>query len=278
MPRIAQIYIYPVKSCRGIAVDEAEIAPRGFLHDREFLVVDNEGHFLTQRTKPELALVETALSNGVLHLDAPGLPRIQVSLSGSKTRERMARIMPVVIWHDSVLANDAGEESAAWLSEFLGMKSRLVYLGTSYSRPISSEKVSEPHQPFISAPEVSFADAYPFLVISEESLTDLNARLPVSLPMNRFRPNLVLSGCRTPYEEDRLAMFRVNANTFRHRGPCVRCVVTTTNQRTLERGPEPLKTLADYRRTAEGGVIFGVNFLCESRSGFVRVGDLVETG
>jgi MOSC domain-containing protein len=277
MPRIAQIYIYPVKSCRGIRVDEAEISPRGFLHDREFLVVDSEGHFLTQRTTPKLALVETALSNGVLHLKAPGLPEIQVSLSGSKSHEPKARTLPVIVWQDSVLADDAGEESAAWLSEFLGMKTRLVCMGAGYSRPISREKVPEPHQSFISAPEVSFADAYPFLVLSEASLTDLNSRMPVSLPLNRFRPNLVVSGCRVPYEEDRWTTFRVNGATFRHGGPCVRCVVTTTDQRTLERGPEPLKTLAQYRRTAEGGVIFGMNFLCENRSGNVRVGDVVET-
>jgi uncharacterized protein YcbX len=182
----------------------------------------------------------------------------------------------VIIWHDAVLANDAGEESAAWFSEFLGMKTRLVCIGASYSRTIPRENIPEPHQSFISAPEVSFADAYPFLVISEASLTDLNSRLPVSLPMDRFRPNLVVSGCQAPYEEDGWTMLRVNGITFRHRGPCVRCVVTTTDQRTLERRPEPLQTLAEYRRNAEGGVIFGMNFFCESRSGAIRVGDVVE--
>lgn len=276
MPRIAQIYIYPVKSCRGIRVDQAEIGPRGLLRDREFLVVDSNGCFLTQRTSPKLALVEPVLANGVLRLKAPGLPQIQVSLTGNKSQGPEGRILPIVIWRDSVLANDAGDESAVWFSEFLGMKTRLVCMGTRYSRQIPDEKVPDPHRSFILAPEVSFADAYPFLVISEASLNDLNSRLPGSLPMDRFRPNLVVSGCREPYEEDLWTMFRVNGITFRHGGPCVRCVVTTTDQRTLERGSEPLKTLAEYRRTAEGGVIFGMNFFCEQRTGVVRVGDLVE--
>jgi len=276
MRRIAQIYIYPVKSCRGVRLDEAEIGPRGLLHDREFLVVDSDGRFLSQRTTPRLAIVEPALCDGTLRLKAPGLPEIQVRPSGSESQETKARIVPVIIWHDAVLANDTGEESTAWLSEFLGMKARPVCIGARYSRTIPRENIPEPHRSFISAPEVSFADAYPFLVISQASLTDLNSRLPVSLPMDRFRPNLVVSGCQAPYEEDRWTMLRVNGITFRHRGPCVRCVVTTTDQRTLERGPEPLRTLAEYRSNAEGGVIFGMNFFCESRSGVIRVGDVVE--
>jgi uncharacterized protein len=276
MRLIAQIYIYPIKSCRGVGVDEAELGPRGLLHDREFLVVDSDGRFLTQRTTPRLALVEPALSDGTLRLKAPGLPEIQVRWSGSESHKTKARIMPVIIWNDAVLANDVGEESAAWFSEFLGMKTRLVCIGSSYSRTIPRENIPEPHRSFISAPEVSFADAYPFLVISEASLTDLNSRLPVSLPMDRFRPNLVVSGCQAPYEEDGWTMLRVNGIRFRHRGPCVRCVVTTTNQGTLERGAEPLKTLAKYRRNAEGGVIFGMNFFCESTSGAIRVGDIVQ--
>lgn len=276
MRRIAQICIYPVKSCRGIRVDEAEIGPRGLLHDREFLVVDGDGRFLTQRMTPRLALVEPALSDGVLQLKAPELPEVQVCLSGSESSEQKAEIIPVIIWDDHVLANDAGEETAAWFSEFLGMKTRLVCIGPGYSRTIPSQNVPELHQASILAPEVSFADAYPFLVISEASLTDLNSRLPVSLPMDRFRPNLVVSGCRGAYEEDGWTTPRVNGITFRQGGPCVRCIVTTTDQRTLERSPEPLRTLAKYRRNAEGGVMFGMNFFCESRSGTIRVGDLVE--
>ena len=276
MRRIAQICIYPVKSCRGISVDEAEFGPRGLLHDREFLVVDGDGRFLTQRMTPRLALVEPALSDRALQLKAPGMPQIQVCLSGSESREQEAKNMPVIIWDDHALADDAGEESAAWFSEFLGMKTRLVCIGPGYSRTIPRENIPELHQASIAAPEVSFADAYPFLVISEASLSDLNSRLPVSLPIDRFRPNLVVSGCQGPYEEDGWTTPRVNGITFRHGGPCVRCIVTTTNQRTLERGPEPLRTLAKYRRNAEGGVAFGMNFFCESRSGAIRVGDVIE--
>jgi uncharacterized protein YcbX len=149
-------------------------------------------------------------------------------------------------------------------------------MGSGFRREIPRAKVPETHREALRDPLVSFADAFPYLIASETSLDDLNSRLNRPIPMDRFRPNIVIRGCGSPYAEDRWQAIRIGAITFRHGGPCVRCVVTTTDQRTLERGPEPLRTLATYRRVPEGGVIFAVNFFSDRHDGIVRVGMPVE--
>jgi len=271
---VSALYIYPVKSCRGNLVQEAEVTPFGFRHDREFLVVDVDGVFLTQRTTPALALIEVELAGDGLRLRAPGLTPFQLSWQTGEPE----RSVTVKIWRDTVNARDAGDEAAAWFSEYLGRTCRVVKMGVGdeFRREIPRAKIPEIHREALPDPLVSFADAFPYLIASETSLHDLNSRLDQPVPMDRFRPNIVIRGCDRPYLEDRWQAVRIGATIFRHGAPCVRCVVTTTDQRTLERRPEPLRTLATYRRVPGGGVIFAVNFFSDRHDGAVRVGMPVE--
>jgi uncharacterized protein len=271
MLRLTALYLYPVKSCRGIAVDTAEVDARGFVGDRRFLVVDSASRFLTQRFLPRMALIETALTSGALSLSSPDHGSVSVSLSG--IRRPISRVS---VWKDTVTADDCGDEAAAWLSGFLGLACRLVHTGVSYSRLLPAHKLP-PSLSTITSPshEVSFADAFPFLVISEESLADLNGRLHAPLPMDRFRPNLVVAGA-APYAEDEWKRFRVGSVVFHGATRCGRCVVTTTDQLTAARAPEPLRTLATYRRDDAGAVVFGRNLIHETKAGRLSVGDAVE--
>jgi len=259
--RLSALYIYPVKSCRGIALTTAPLDNWGLKFDRNWMVVNEAGRFLSQRELPQMALIETTIAPDSLYLTVAGQAPLAIPLAGNR-----GETMTVQIWHDQTQAIDQGETAAAWLSQLLGQPARLVRIGAGYSRPV------QPIQP--NASEVSFADGYPLLLISEASLADLNCRLPEPLSMNRFRPNLVISGCNA-YEEDSWQQIRINEITFKLVSACERCVITTTDQATGSRnGPEPLKTLASYRRHA-GGVIFGQN-LVHQNHGEVRSGSLVE--
>jgi len=271
MPQLTALHLFPVKSCRGCAVAAAEVDNRGLVGDRRFLVVDGESRFLTQRVQPRMALIETALADGRLVLSSPGHGAVRVPL---RSPDPAARTAAVVIWRDTVTADDCGDEPAAWLSAFLGFACRLVRAGAAYSRPIPDRKVPAA---LASAPahEVTFADAFPFMLLSEETLADLNGRLEAPLPMNRFRPNLVVAGA-APYAEDTWARFRIGSVTFHGATRCARCAVTTTDQFTAGRGKEPLRTLATYRRDAEDNIMFGRNLIHETKTGRLAVGDEVE--
>jgi uncharacterized protein len=258
---LSAIYIYPVKSCAGIALTAAQLNDWGLKFDRNWLVVTSTGRFLTQREVPKLALVETAIDAEKLHLSAPGQTKLSVPLS-----EYSGETIPVEIWRDRCEAVDQGEAAGSWFSHFLEQECRLVRIGNRYDRPI------EPN--YGAQGQVSFADAYPLLLISEASLADLNQRLPESLPMDRFRPNLVVSGC-DPYAEDTWQQIQIHQTCFDIVKPCTRCVITTTDQTTGTRaGAEPLKTLATYRKV-KNGVIFGQNLVHQS-NGDIQVGAKVE--
>lgn len=273
MLRLTALYVYPVKSCRGLAVDTAEVDARGLVGDRRFLVVDAEGRFLTQRVHPRMALIETALTADALTLSSLGHGSVSIARSGF--RPPQSEIV-VTVWKDTVTVDDCGDEAAAWLTDFLGQPCRLVHTGTAYSRPIAPHKIPRALAQGVSTVhEVSFADAFPLLVISEESLADLNGRLDAPLPMNRFRPNLVVAGA-APYAEDDWRRFRIGVVVFHGATRCGRCVVTTTDQLTATRAHEPLRTLATYRRDAEGVVMFGRNLVHETKTGRLSVGDAVE--
>jgi len=181
----------------------------------------------------------------------------------------------VRVWSsEGLLAEDCGDAPASWLGGVLGAPCRLVRVGPAFSRPVKPER-SRPGD------LVGFADGYPFLAVSEGSLLDLNRRIERSggrpVPMTRFRPNLVLGGCE-PYAEDAWSRIRIGAIVFRVAAPCTRCVITTTDQATGERGAEPLRTLARYRRNREEPTLvnFGQNLIHEVKSGLLRVGDPVE--
>ncbi|MCF7689233.1 MAG: MOSC domain-containing protein [Cephaloticoccus sp.] len=262
---LSGLFVYPVKSLRGFAATHAEVDAYGLVGDRRFLVVDDQGRFLTQRTLPRMALIETALSADRLILRNPDHGSAAVGLQES------GNTIPVQVWRDTVLAEDCGVEIAVWLSDFLRHPCKLVRIGPGYNRPIKPGRAAPGDQ-------VSFVDGYPLLVVGESSLSDLNDRLQERgeepLPMNRFRPNLVVAGS-SAFAEDRWARLQINDIIFRTGGPCARCPITTTDQATAARGKEPLRTLATYRRdpAEPGNVHFGQNLINESKQGSLRVGD-----
>ena len=272
---LSGLFVYPVKSLRGCAVASAEVDASGLVGDRRFMVVDEAGRFLTQRTLPRMALVTTALAVDTLTLSAKDAGAITVSRASDTT----ALPRSVSVWKSEGLqAEDCGDPAANWLAGCLGVACRLVRAGATFHRPV----LKIPPSPTLTLPPlVGFADAYPFLVISDASLADLNDRLvtggETALPMNRFRPNLVVSGCAA-YAEDTWPRWRVGDVIFRAASPCARCVVTTIDQLTAERGQEPLRTFATYRRDPvdQSKVNFGQNLIHETTHGTLRLGDTVE--
>jgi uncharacterized protein YcbX len=266
---LSALYIYPVKSLRGIAASTAALDEFGLVGDRRFLVVDEQNRFLTQRTLPRMALLETELGHDSLVLRNAHHGSAAVGL-----REPGAPLT-VQIWRDTVEAVDCGVEIAVWLSDFLRRPCRLVRMGDNFHRAVT-KPAARPGDRY------GFPDGAPSLVISESSLADLNDRLITRgedpVPMDRFRPNLVVSGC-TAYAEDTWTRLRIGEIIFRAAGPCARCIVTTTDQQTGIRYTEPLRTLATYRRDSTNSteVNFGQNLIHETKSGTVRIGDKVES-
>lgn len=268
---VTGLFLYPVKSLRGCAVTAADLDGLGFAGDRRFLIVDRSGRFLTQRTVPRMACIDARLDADSLTLSAEGRKPLII---GSAS-EPVAPLRTISIWKsEGLLAEDCGAAAAKWLGSFLKLECHLVRIGRKFHRPI----VKSTARP---GDCVSFADAYPFLVVSEASLADLNDRLAERgeepVPMDRFRPNLVVTGC-APYGEDTWPRVRIGAGIFRRGGPCSRCIVTTTDQLTGERAHEPLRTLASYRRdpAEPTDVNFGQNLINESKQGTIRLGDPVE--
>ena len=267
--RLSGLYLYPVKSLGGFAVSCAQIDAHGLVGDRRFLVIDDTGCFLTQRSLPRMALIATALDTTHLTLSPPQFASLRVPLAPDPAAPRRT----VSVWKsENLITEDCGEAPAALLSVFLGTRCRLVRLGPAFLRPIPKANVYP-------SDTVSFADAYPMLVIGESSLADLKDRLitrgSTALTMDRFRPNLIIAD--TPaYAEDTWPRFRLGEITFRAGGPCARCTVTSIDQATgLLDGPEPLQTLASYRRdtTQSTAVNFGQNLIHETKSGVLSVGD-----
>lgn len=269
---LSGLFIYPVKSLRGCTVEQAVVDPLGLSGDRRFMVVDENGRFLTQRVLPRMALVTTALSGDTLTLSADHAGNMSVA----RAPDPGAPLRKVSVWgSEGLLAEDCGDAAAQWLADFLQTQCRLVRIGPKFMRPVLKPDVAGPGD------LVTFADGYPFLVITEASLADVNDRLVAqggeALPMDRFRPNLVVAGA-TAFAEDTWTRFRVGTVKFHASGPCARCPITTTDQQTGVRGKEPLRTLATYRRstTDPTNVNFGQNLIHETKAGCLRVGDPVE--
>lgn len=251
-PYLSGIYVYPVKSAGGIALQKAEIGPRGLKYDRRWMVVDKNLEFISQRKYPRLARVKVALREDSLILSAPKFPQLQVPFLLEKIS-----VMNIRIWNDVCMAYSCGKEPAGWFTSLLETQCRLVYMPDVSNRPVDKVFSSLEKQ-------LSFADSFPFLIISEASLQDLNNRLPAALPMDRFRPNLVVAGC-PPYDEDSWKIIEIGSLRLHIVKPCSRCVITTINQNTGEGGKEPLRTLATYRRKGEK-VFFGQNAVHENET------------
>ena len=259
MAQVSELVVYPVKGCRGVPVASVEPDAYGLPADRRWMVVDETGRFLSQRVEPRLALVRAMLDPSRLVLEAHGMPPLEVSAGAE------ARLVPVTVWDDQGPARDAGDAAARWLSQHLRRPARLVQRDESFQRVANPE--------YAPGARLAFNDAYPVLVIGEASLAELNRRLERPLRMDRFRPNVVISGA-SPFAEDGWRRIRVGDGVLRLVKPCTRCVATTVDQQSSEKGAEPLRTLASFRRW-NGSVIFGQNAVVE-RPGLMRLGDAVE--
>ena len=258
---LSEINIYPIKSTRGIPLRSAHVERRGIQFDRRWMLVDVSGVFISQRDVPRLALISTLLGGDAFTVNAPGMQ----SLLLPKTLISSASISAQV-WEDMVRVIPAGSVADEWFSEFLGLACRLVYMPDDTLRPVEPEFAS-------TSDIVSLADAFPLLLISQPSLDDLNERLAVPVPMNRFRPNLVVNGCGA-FDEDRWKGIRIGDILLRVVKPCSRCVTTTVDQATGIQGKEPLVTLSQYRKF-NGKVCFGQNVIPENDA-VVNIGDRVE--
>jgi len=262
--KLSGITIYPIKSCAGVSLQSSKVVDTGFAHDREWLLIDENSNFLTQRSNAKMTLIkpvvradQAGVSLGV-ELQALG----KVSLYVPNVNE--GEVIKTKVWESECEVVSQGEEASSWLSEFLGQKVFLTRMNPNFKRHIKDKYKQRGDE------VTGFADALPFLLISEKSLEDLNEKLTEKIPMNRFRPNLVVSG-GTAFQEDNWKKIKINNTTIRVVKPCARCEITTTNQETGERKSEPLETLGKYRSKPKG-IMFGQN--CVS----VEVGDVLSVG
>ncbi|MEQ1744433.1 MAG: MOSC N-terminal beta barrel domain-containing protein [Saprospiraceae bacterium] len=263
---LTSLYVYPIKSLGGIALQEAVPEQRGLQYDRRWMLVDEQGRFVSQREVAELALLGTAIEPPHLVVFSKKNPALRVQVPLSPPVEAMPEIT-AEIWNDRCPAREYGLEVNGWFSSLLGCPLRLVYMPDTAWRPTDPAYVPE-------GIPVSFADGYPYLLIGEATIDDLNARLEQPVPMNRFRPNFVFSGSAA-YEEDEWRDFTIGTVRFRGIKPCARCIVPTTDQDTALRAAEPLKTLATYRKEGHR-ILFGQNTVWVGAPGdVVRVGDTV---
>lgn len=261
-PRLSTISTYPIKSLRGHDIDTVRCERMGLENDRRLMVVNSQGMFLTQREHARMALITPVLKPGMLTLCAIGMDDFTFEV------RRLGKRMNVEIWSSSEVESiDQGDLAAEWLSDFLKMPARLVRIADDYRRKVSTEYAIQADD------HVGFADGFPILIISQESLDDLNSRLEKPVPMNRFRPNIVVSGT-TPFAEDKWKRIRIGQVELALVKPCARCNVPTIDQDTAKNGKEPNTTLAQYR-SVNGKIMFGVNVI-PITTGRLQVGETIE--
>lgn len=285
--RVKSIFVYPIKSCRGISLSQASITTTGFRWDRQWMIVNANGRMITQRVEPKLALVEVELpheafsetwepsSGSYMVLRAPGMDSLKVSLS--KPRD-MVEHVSVWDWNGSAL--DEGGNAAEWLSKYLGRSSRLVRFD-----PASQTRATDPT--FANGYRTMFSDQFPFLLISQGSLDALNNILKEPIPINRFRPNILVERCG-PFSEDLWKEVKINKLTFNSVRLCSRCKIPSIDQETGIAGPEPIETLKGFRsdkillpnKKAQGQTYVGQHLVCKEcftgdRDKVIQVGDPV---
>ncbi|MBL4762181.1 MAG: MOSC domain-containing protein [Gammaproteobacteria bacterium] len=258
--QLSEINIYPVKSLRGISVTEWPVDARGLKLDRHWMLINDAGHFITQRQFPQLSLVNTSLTDNQLTIDSQGFSSLQLPIDETNGEQR-----EVEIWKQSITACSSGATASEWFSDYLGEKTHLVFLPEEVIRPVDPDYANPSDQ-------VGFADGFPFLIISEASLDDLNQRLDVALPMQRFRPNLVIKHSAAYAEDDwqHLSIGNIDLNIVK---PCARCAITTINPETAARSKEPLATLRHYRKYGNL-VYFGQNAIHQNQ-GILKINDKV---
>ncbi|WP_148862972.1 MOSC domain-containing protein [Marinobacter fonticola] len=255
--KIEQLFFYPVKSLHGVALDAMTLDAFGPAGDRRWMIVDDEGRFVTQREQPRLAQVNATLTPSGLHISIPGEAPEKVVASDETRR--------VLVWRDWVKAQPAQPGPSEKLSAWLGKAVQFVYMPESTLRPVDNTYVDDERR-------VSFADGFPFLITHTMSLESLSSRIGEPVDMRRFRPNIVVSGGEA-FEEDRWAALSLGSLRFRLVKPCTRCVMTTVHPDEGVRSDnlQPLRELGRFRRTPDG-VVFGVNAVHDAL-GELRVGD-----
>ncbi len=277
--RISRIFVYPVKSFAAIEVDAASIDPSGLSGDRRLMVVDPEGRFVSQREIPGLATVIPEYAEGRITLRHRNSER-ELVISDSQLSTGIGNEFEVEVWGRNCGAHDIGHESSSWISEIFGRDLRLVAMSRTNERRFN---------PAFGEGTVSFADDFPILIASESSLEELNRRTDHTIPMSRFRPNLVLEGS-SPFAEDEWKRIRIGEAEFRVTRSCARCVMTTIDQASgRSAGKDPLRTLATFRKASQvfptsysnygfgpNDVLFGQNLVPETPGRILTVGDEVE--
>ncbi|MTI14357.1 MOSC domain-containing protein [Sansalvadorimonas verongulae] len=262
---VSELAVYPVKSCRQLTATNWTVDSFGLTGDRRWMVIDsNTGLFVSQRTHPQMVKIVCVPTVSGLVLRHPEQGELAVS------RPDQGGVCSATVWSDTCGARDAGDNAAQWCSEVIGKSCRLVFMPDTSFRQVDRRYAKE-------GIRASFADGFPFLLISEASLELLNTKLAEngedSVPMKRFRPNIVVKGCE-PHAEDQWNRIRIGGIEFSGVKDCTRCVMTTVNTDTAEKNKEPLRTLAQYRRN-DKGVIFGQNMIHHG-TGLLSVGMQVE--
>ena len=264
---ISALYYFPVKSLQGHKCKSLAIDAFGAANDRRWMLVDSDNQFLSQRRLRSMAQLKATVIGEGVRLENPEGAHIEVHRPHSGARTRVVRV-----WDDDVTACDAGDDAAEWLSEQLQYPVRLVTMGEEFHRPLKHPRADR---------QVGFADAAPLLVISQESLDDLNARIAEPVSMLRFRPNLVIKGCE-PFAEDRWNTLTIHTSdgplVLDCTHPCARCAIPGLHPFTGRAQKEPLRTLAQYRRWEDGQIYFGMNLapaLGDQKPVTIHLGDKV---
>jgi len=259
---LSEINVYPIKSLGGISLQSSVVEERGLKYDRRWVLVDETNKFFTQRDFPEMALIKVEIEKDGLKLQhkTKNVEPLLVPLEFDHSKKNK-----VVIWNDTVDGVFYNNQIDDWFSNIIGIKCHLVKMSETTKREVDTTYAKDKI--------VSFADGFPFLIIGQASLDDLNSKMEIPLPMNRFRTNFVFKGGK-PFEEDEWKNFKIGEVLFEVVKPCARCVITTTNQETAERLHEPLLTLSKFRKV-ENKVMFGMNLVCHL-TGKIRVRQQIE--
>lgn len=265
--KLSQIYVYPIKSLAGIKLNEGQLTKRGLHLDRRWVLVDADNKLITQRGYPTLCLLQQAITETGIHIYNRNKPDQQIIIPFEHTG---TEIQEVDIWDNICQGVSVNDKVDAFFSDYLQMPCKLLFQPDNLERVLNKTNAADGHQ-------TTFTDGYPYMILSEASLQDLNKRIggnsDEGLKMNRFRPNFVVKGC-DPYAEDTWKKFQLGNIVFHQAKPCVRCSMTTIEQETAQKhkAQEPLRTLQTYRRWGKEGVIFGMNIAAEN-TGDLRIGD-----
>ena len=263
MLQLSQLFIYPIKSLGGIAKQSVEITNTGFKHDRRWMLVDEKNIFLTQRTHPQMVLLHVAETGDGFIVSKYNDEALSINIPFITPSQKK---ITVTVWEDVCPAIEISDSHNAWFSDMLNVKCRLVYMPDDTKRMVDKRYAANEEV-------TSFSDGYPILMIGQSSLDKLNEKLAEALPVNRFRPNIVFTGGHA-HIEDEMAAFEINELNFLGVKPCSRCVVTTINQRTSEKGKEPLTTLSGYRMK-NNKIYFGQNVL-QQQNGVINIGNEIK--